>query len=163
RRLLQIERAIAMGQAPRQNACALQSKVEFCSPEFEVVAPFSFRVDAERNCGKQVSARSGVCQIEDVLRGKQALVGIGWIACPIGVVAHCQSGGHAARQVGTDLGAGPARRVDENRSMTDVAVLRRASVVSVVGLRQTPDVVVADRLGISASNPYLIVESLAAI
>src|SRR5713226_5494023 len=80
RRLLQIEHAIAVGQAPRQTACALQSKVEFCSPEFEVVAPFRLWIKAERNCGKEVSARSGVCQIEDVLRGKQALAGIGWIA-----------------------------------------------------------------------------------
>src|SRR5947207_5977178 len=70
RRLLQVEHAVVVRQAHRQTACALQSKVQFRSPEFEVFAPFRFRIKAEWNYGEEVSARSGVCQVEDVLSGK---------------------------------------------------------------------------------------------
>src|SRR5262249_3387517 len=140
-----------------------EREVKLGSAEFQIVAPFAFRIKAEWNHSEQVAAGCGVSEVENVFCGKQTLVGVCWLRRLENLIAHCQRCSHAAGQVRADGRTRASGSVDKDRATTNVAVLRRAALERVIGLRQAPDVMVADRLSISVADANLVVEGLGTV
>src|SRR6267154_4801303 len=87
-------------------AASLQCEVKFCSAKLHVIAPLAFGIEAERNDGEEVAARSSTSEIKDVLSGSQALIRVCGIAGLIFVIAESQRSRHATGKVGTDQRVG---------------------------------------------------------
>src|SRR5438132_8398560 len=104
-----------------------------------------------------------VCKIEDVLDGQEALISEQRIAGLIGVIAESEIRRQTTSQVRADLCSRSTRGVDEYRTMADVAIIIGASLISVVGLGKTPDIMVSDGLRISTANSYLVIEGLCVV
>src|SRR5207245_1493472 len=151
RRLLQVIIRIGMRQARRQSSRCLQGEIELDGAPFEVVTPLRLGIKAERNHRQQISARRCICQIEDVLGGEQALIRVSGVNSSIGVIAQGEICSYAPGQIWADQSirlhlARCIQRcwIDEYRSMANIPVLGGASVVSIVRLRKTTDVMIAD-------------------
>src|SRR5258708_20088433 len=116
--------------------------------------PFRCGVEIKRTDGQQISSGCGVREVENMLRRKQALVGVRRIAGRKNLVAKGEIRGETSGKVRTDRRACASRGVLEYRPITDVLVGRDASLEIVVGLRQAPDVVIP-RIFISpARHPH---------
>ena len=98
-----------------------------------------------------------------MFRREQALIGVGWVAGDEHFVAERKIGGQASRYVGTDGSSRTARGVLKNRPVANVFIGRATSLVGVVHLGQSPDVVIAGVVMASRRNGYLIVEGLRAV
>src|SRR5579872_718651 len=148
-------------------AAALDGKVKLGGPQFQVVAPFRFRIEAEGGNRQQVAARCGIGKVENVLGRRQALVSVSRIAALVYVVAERKISRQPSRQIGADQSTRlylarrvQRRRVYEYRAVADVAELGSASAVSVVCLWQPPDVMVARGFGVPVPDRNLVVEDL---
>src|SRR5262249_32738194 len=62
---LQIEERVGMRQSSGKTTTG-KREVEFCCSEFQVIAPFIFRIEAEGGDCEQAAGRS-ICQIENML------------------------------------------------------------------------------------------------
>ena len=154
RGLAQVEARVGVRQAGRKPARG-DREVELGGAPLEVVAPLRLRVEAVGDHRQQLPRR-GVGEVEDVLGRGQAAVGEGGVAGLEDDEALGQRGGVAAGQVGADQRA--RRPGPEHRPVSDVAVDGVAAAEGVVGLRQPPDVVVAERLCVAAADADLVVE-----
>jgi hypothetical protein len=96
-----------------------------------------------------------------VLAGEQAPVGEGRVAGLEDLEAQAEDGSIPPRQVRADERPWCARA--EHRAVADVAVQGVGAAEGVVGLGQAPDVVVADRLGVSGPDANLVVEGPARV
>ena len=165
RRLLQVIRSRMQVDGAVASA-ALHREVEFGRPQFHIVAPLRLWIKAERNAGQQIAAGRGVRQIKNVLRRRQALVCVRGIAGLIDVVAEAEHRSEPPRLVGADLRSrldcrsAQCRRIHEHRTMTNVPVIRAASSVGVVRLRQPPDIMIADGLRIPIADRHLVIQDL---
>src|SRR5437016_2992755 len=137
----------------------MQSEVQFRGPQFQIVPPFGLRVKVEGANGKQGSG-SSVCEIENVFCRKQALVRICWIACSEDLVAFREVGRQPSCQVRADGSARTTRRVEQHRAVADKFKGGDAILVSVVNLRQAPDVVVTNVAVPTGGDSNLIVKGL---
>src|SRR6266851_78682 len=142
------------------SAASLQSEIKFGGTEFHVVTPFSLWIKAERSYRQQVAAGRGIREIENMLGGEQALVGVSGIAGLIFVITEGKIRSHPPRQIGTNMRAGAARGIDEHWPMANKAELGSTSSEGIVSLRQSPDIVIANGLRVAISDPDLVVESL---
>ena len=100
----------------------------------------------------------------------QALIGVHRVTGLVLVVADGQRGGHAAGQIGADQRARlnlirriHRGRVDENRPVANVSILGAAAVISIVCLRQTPNVVIGHRLSVPTANSNLVIKNLVVV
>src|SRR5207244_7516015 len=96
--------------------------------------------------------------IEDVLGGEQTTVRVRRIGRPEDLVAERERRRVTAGQVGADRRSW--RPGAEDGAVADVTEGRIAVAVSVVGLRQSPDVVVSHRLRVSLADSDLVVQRL---
>src|SRR5215469_1882160 len=155
--LLQVEERIGARQSSRETSTRKREVKLSCS-EFEVIAPFRFRVETERRGSQQVAAGRGICQIKDMLGGKQTFIGVSWIAGFEYLEAFGQACSHASRKVRTDQGACSSGSIDEYRPVADKADVERASLPGIICLGKPPDIVIADGLRISIANADLVIK-----
>ena len=100
----------------------------------------------------------------------QALIGVHRVTGLVLVVADSQRSGHAAGKIGADQRARlnlirriHRGRVDKNRAVANVSILGAAAVISIVCLRQTPNVVIGHGLSVSAADANLVIKNLVVV
>ena len=101
RGLLQVVRR-GMRNCGTGSAASLQGEVKFGGAEFEIIPPFTFRIETEGSNRQQVAAGRGVGEIKNVLGRRQTLVGIGGIAGLVEVVAERKRRGDASSEIRAD-------------------------------------------------------------
>src|SRR5579884_864289 len=146
---------------------SLYCKIEFGRAQFHVIAPFRFGIKTKRRSGQQIAAWRSVSEIQNVLGGGEALVGICCVASLIHVVAESEISSQSASNIRTDECAGlylPGRihggRISKDGAMADVTVQTTATVKTIVSLWQAPDIVIADGLSVPVSDRHLVVKDL---
>src|SRR5262249_36348772 len=107
---------------------------------------------------EQVPAGSCVGVIVNVVRRQQAFVGVIQIARLKQAVTDSEGGSHSSGEIGTDQRACSTGRVDEHRAVANVTIKGCAVIEGIVRLRQSPQVVITDGLGVAVSDANLIVE-----
>ena len=120
----------------------LQREVKFGGAQFHVVAPFAFGIKIKGSDSEQVAGGRGIREIENVFGGEKALLRERGIRRRENLKAFREIGGETSGEIGTDLRSGRPRL--KNRAMADVLKRRVRAGVSVVNLRQAPDVVIAE-------------------
>src|SRR5215831_18636365 len=96
-----------------------------------------------------------------MLSSQQALPGIGRVRILEDLKTKRKIRRQAAREVRIDLRAAPAVDVAKHRPVADETITVRRSAKSVVGLSESPDIVIADAyrvVGIAGADSHLVVE-----
>src|SRR5215467_4812510 len=141
----------------------MQGEEQLGRSQFEIIPPLRFGIEIKRSNGQEISARRGVCQVENVLRRQQALIRVRRVTGGEDLVAKCEIGSQAPGKVGADRSARPASGILKDWAMADELIGRATSLEAIVGLRQPPDVVVACIPAAARGNRYLVIESSGAV
>ena len=150
----EVIRRIRLGKTARETT-GRECEVELGRAQLEVVPPFGLGVEAVRDHRQQLR-RGRVRQIEDVLRGAQALRCERRLARLEHLETHRERGRVTSREVGAHERS--RRAGAEDGPVPDVAIERIGSPVPIVCLRQSPDVVVTARLRVPGPDTHLVVE-----
>ena len=54
-------------------------------------------------------------------------------------------------------------RVDENRAVANIAILGAAAAISIICLRQAPNIVIGNGLRVSAADANLVIKNLVVV
>ncbi len=89
------------------------------------------------------------------------MVGVGRVAGLEDLETQREVGRQAPGKVGTDERSGGISA--KHRAVTDVAIQRVGPTIVIIRLRQAPDIVIANNLGVPRPNAHLVIEGLGGV
>src|SRR4029077_1082808 len=126
--------------------------------------PLGFSVEIKRRSGDQVAARRCIRQVKHVFRSQKALVG----ESGLGFAEDLRTSGEVGSKAPCEVWAGLRASASGGKYRAVAHVNQRgiSSAESVVNLRQSPKIVVAQQIRVIfevGSNPHLVVESFGVV